>query len=674
MYDERTYSPRQQQLYRYNQPSTSQYESFFEPIPIEFLQGVAERHQQKYDTAYGSALAGKTAFNEIEVGDQDLARRNELVENLTNSIETQVAERYGGDWAKAGKYVARAVSGAREDPFWDLSRSAMKEREKQAQEVARLGDKAYILEDANRSVYDPETGQYNPVRSQIVNMQDWQDSVRKQFEGLRGSSLEGMFRQSGVSGILQATTVEELSDDQLRKLAENPDIVDTFLNNNPGFQQVKEHQGYSPEEIRKEASDYIFGNIRAREYKNVSRRNISDPGFDPSGGGGGGFGSGTILTNIGEEVNLKSFNRKEAAQERTNLINQQRTLTNLPTRTDEQNQMLNNINTQIAAIDRNNKFLFESMQADPNFRLDVDALYDDYVKKNRLGVRPMSKEQFTNVLMNDVLTDEDITPRGILRPGFVSLGVSRFGSEGLNSAVRQARRHFDNYIEEGNVSQSVNILNGTTGRREIDTRVGMNNNLLTESWRNSQSQYIVPFSDRQVMDVITKDRRYSNRDATKDTVVMTDGSIGGKFMYQLNIHDKDGNLLGSEYIIPKKQDNIQRNLIMIAEDMMRHGYTDEAEKILQNAVFGPAVQTADIYNKKEGVFEGTSYGGRPIHFKNEGTRTNPRFTFYVKKDDGTHDPFAPSEDSPPSEYFSATDEAGIKTWLMRFFQSELSNQ
>ena len=60
-----------QSNYQYQQPTASQYESFFNPIPIDFLQQNLQQHQGRYDQAFAGALAAKEAAlqESIALGD-----------------------------------------------------------------------------------------------------------------------------------------------------------------------------------------------------------------------------------------------------------------------------------------------------------------------------------------------------------------------------------------------------------------------------------------------------------------------------------------------------------------------------------------------------------------------------------------------------------------------------
>lgn len=643
-------------MYDYQGPSTSQYESFFEPIPLEFLQGISDKHQAKYDNAYATSVAAKNAYADAQVGNEDVMHKNELIKDFTNKVETNVAENYGGDWAKASKDIARMVTDVKQSPFWNYSANAQKERERQKGMIDKLGDKAYVVSDANRSVYDAETDSYNPVTSKVVDMSDWQKSVAQQFAGLRGNSLESLLGNSNIDGILQSRTVNELSDDELHKLSENPSIIESFYMNNPGFKQVHEDQNYTPDEINKKAADYIYGNIASREFKDVSYKQMGDPTVRDGGGGRNGA-NGTIMSNAGQSVKLKNFDRKVAAEDRSNLLSNKQLLLDIKDKTPAQIEMLKDIDRQLIEGKANSNYLFNSMQQDPEYKFAVKEAYDEYKNtKVGKGVKLMSEEQFTQVIQDNILSDDNSTSFG----GMVMKleDGETYSQQGLSRVARKAKKAFDKFIKEGNIAQSVNILTGTSGNKDVDTRVARDNRLLTDSWKSSTSEYTMPFSGMQTATYLEESGKrgkpYVDRDPTKDTMVQTDGSIDGKFLYQLNIYDKEGNPLGAEYVIPKNQSNIRGNLRRVGEDLLNLGYDEEAKQVLMNSQYGPVVQNAGIYTKGRGSFgNGVSYKGQELFYKNTGTKDHPIFKIFIIDEDGKDDLFPGS----------VTDENGLKAAL-----------
>ena len=112
--------------YQYQQPNVQQYQSFFDPIPLEFLQDQLGQRQGKYDTAYAGALAAKETMASQQAALQDLGSKNQIIGDVMGNIDKTIEEKYGGDWGRGAKEIARMVSSARQNPFWETKNNLRK--------------------------------------------------------------------------------------------------------------------------------------------------------------------------------------------------------------------------------------------------------------------------------------------------------------------------------------------------------------------------------------------------------------------------------------------------------------------------------------------------------------------------------------------------------------------
>lgn len=228
-------------MYRYNQPSIPQYESFFDPIPLEFLQRNLEKYQEKYDIGYQTALAAKDYYGGIEVADSDIDNKNRLVSHFVDKIDTTVREKYGGDWGRASKDVARMVTDIRMHKFWDTTK-ILKERQEEARKLkTQYGSEALVFDDlTGRGSIDPETGEVvSPDQFQydIRQRGNWAENIDKILARIKANrNVEGLTEADYE--YLENKSVTELSEEMINKLARNKYVQQAILSENPDIYEA----------------------------------------------------------------------------------------------------------------------------------------------------------------------------------------------------------------------------------------------------------------------------------------------------------------------------------------------------------------------------------------------------------------------------------------------------
>ena len=127
-------------------------------------------------------------------------------------------------------------------------------------------------------------------------------------------------------------------------------------------------------------------------------------------------------------------------------------------------------------------------------------------------------------------------------------------------------------IDELNIEfeDGLNVITGETGRADLDTYIGRLNDQITTDLQQTSSSYTIPFTDTQ-LDVLLEDKKYKNRDWTKDRVSMTDAVMDGKVQYQLTVKDSEGKIIGSEFIAPNNQEDARDKLATAGEYIYNQG-------------------------------------------------------------------------------------------------------
>lgn len=280
------YNSRASSMYRYNEPTISQYESFFNPIPLEFVQEQFDRRQGAYDEAYAGAMQAKDQFNNAKVGAPDIQYAKQLTNQFVEDTDKMVQEQFGGDWGKAAKTIARNVTNVRGNEFWQKAQTMDQLREEERKLVAQFGPDALKFKSLqDRSVVDPKTGKMitpEEMKYDVLKRGDWEGSVAKMFAGLRGDQKSILLKKyqndPSIQNYLQYGTTEGISDEKLRMLASDKDIVNSFLSGNQDFRRAAEElpdyfgsMNIDPETGKKRstediASDYIYGQIKPKQY------------------------------------------------------------------------------------------------------------------------------------------------------------------------------------------------------------------------------------------------------------------------------------------------------------------------------------------------------------------------------------------------------------------------
>ena len=641
---------------------TGQYESAFNPIPIEFLQEQLRGRQQNYDQAFAGTIQAKEQMAAQQAALQDIGAKNQIIGDTMGNIDKVVEEKYGGDWSRASKEIATMVSSARQNPFWETTKH-LQEQQKIQQDFQLKNPNAWIYNDVNKqSSIDPRTGQVRSAEDLTFRggqRGDYAGSIEQQFGDVQANIDSVLKKATEAEGMLSNERIEEITNTRLEEFADAG--LETFLTNNPDYMQGHMSQGMTEEQVRAKAKNDIMGQIGDKAFKAKTQQVMQDKGYweaYQARAAAGSAADGYVVRNAGEFIDMSINDPKKAA---TMMRNTKAQIDKLPEGS-QKDQLMAQYESDIEA----REFLMDTVK-ESQYAPDVQKYYDKHVKwAEKNDVDPGSFEEFEDVVYDavregktaDVIKGESKyqLPYG---GGTIDSNYAFRASNDFNTGMKKFVKN------EGKAAINVNIIGGETGTKAKDTDIGRLNDVLTDEWNESTSSFTLPYSNRQIGDVLENEKKYKNRDADKDIVKMTDGFMNGKPTYQLNVYDKDGNKLGAEYINPTHTGSASGNIMKVARKMISS--TDPTKReigktMAMNAIYSPAIQGADIRNNPKGMLQGVAHEGNPVGYeKDPGT---DGYKMYVKLPDGTKDYFEIEDDNNKKVIFMPKNEADMKQGLM----------
>jgi len=250
---------------RNTQPTLNQYESFFNPVPIEFLQDQLRGRQGQYDTAFAGALEQQDAMAQQQVGMSDIASKNQLIQEGMGNIDKMVEEKYGGDWSRASKEVARNITQIRANPFWNAQAEVEKKRDAYQTRVDKFGDSGlrFGADPRQLSTLDEE-GKVRDVGAfagEVVEKGDHLKTARELMAGITPDDNPWGLSEAAIDNFVQYGQVEEVDRDKIEAFADDPAIQEALLTRHGEIRrsgelseaQQKQHGffGKTPEEYAK---------------------------------------------------------------------------------------------------------------------------------------------------------------------------------------------------------------------------------------------------------------------------------------------------------------------------------------------------------------------------------------------------------------------------------------
>lgn len=267
-----------------NEPAIGDYKSFFNPVPIDFIQEQLRGRQAQYDTAFAGALADKDALAQEQVGLADIASKNQIIGDAMNNIDKTVEEQFGGDWGRAAKTVARQVSELRANPFWNAQKEVEKRRQAFGEQVTKFGPRAMIFgQDPRQLTTMDEQGGIRGVdqfTGRVVEQGNWGKTAREIFSSLTDDQLmQYDISPEDFDGFITGKKVNQITRTKIENMAKDPVIQLAFQQSHPefveGFNELDETQkekfglkGDSLEEVTRQT---LLGNIAPSVFRQETK-------------------------------------------------------------------------------------------------------------------------------------------------------------------------------------------------------------------------------------------------------------------------------------------------------------------------------------------------------------------------------------------------------------------
>jgi len=629
---------------RYDIPAQSEFINTYVPIPFEQMVGAGQVQQQRYDTA-SAAIDQKMADvanlqaipNSVDEDYVMGLRRN------MQDIVDRYAEKDLGNPVVMRQINAEIRGIADPDRIKRIQDSyqGWTARTKGAAQLSARGEYNELLE----GIRDPSlmgrydsstmgTYQYLPgayedptqaMRTYFTDIQERILPVDEMSPESQALSKEG-YTIMGVTEQDVDRVVEENWRDFARTVT-GQNEWELYKRQNPDWQE----QGVTKEEVVKG----MLRDIGERFY----RQQPAGSRY-PQGKTGSPFTGGIVRIGETESIQMPSINPTVV---RDQLKDLQSRLAMMPEGSAERADVERSISESEDMLE-----FFEKQMAESQHAFDPAEFFSNYEKAG--GKKYGTVEKFEEA----VKEYSDQGRRELGSQVIQDYQVPTKAESEFNKAIDEYSKRKKSFIEEGQFAINANVITGTTGSKEWNTWIGKFNDQITKDVIRHSTGFTRPF-DNQQLNVILEDKKYKNRDRTKDQVALTDAVMDGNLQYQISMFDEKGQHLGSEFVAPqgeRGQDDARRQLLMAANEMMNEGaryasltgdpslYQQGAQTIA-NAWFRADIQKSGFRNKVTGQLPVADPGrtNEPIRFElEEGTTLdNPSYKLYIQNEDGTKD-------------------------------------
>jgi hypothetical protein len=205
-----------------------------------------------------------------------------------SNIDKMVEEKYGGDWGRASKEIARSVTQMRSDPFWNAQKEVEKRRTAFQEQVTKFGPQAMVFGQDPRQLSTMD--EFGRVRGQeqftgrVVEQGDWGKTARAIFSSLTPDKIQSAGLTELERGYLAAGEITRISKTKLETLAQDKDIQRAFQQAHPefveGFEQLDETQkrkfGLEGETLEEVTERTLYGNIAPAAFEQRERQILYD--------------------------------------------------------------------------------------------------------------------------------------------------------------------------------------------------------------------------------------------------------------------------------------------------------------------------------------------------------------------------------------------------------------
>ncbi len=278
-----------QSNFRYdnNQPAAFQYQSFYDPIPVDSLIASSQRSAQEYDVGYAGALAAQDEMAQSLVGMQDIASKNEILNESIGDMNTTVEEKFGGDWGRASKDIAAQVTQVRSNPFWNTAKEADKRRDEARELKIKYGANAFIFNDPTTKGVMGDDGKLRGAEEftpDILEKGDWGKSARELMAGLNPDANPWGLTRDEIDTFINYGQIEEVTREKIEGFASDPAIQEALLAKHSEIRrgvnefgdQQKEQFGLTGKTANDVAYEQLLGAAASAQYRQVDMKTVQD--------------------------------------------------------------------------------------------------------------------------------------------------------------------------------------------------------------------------------------------------------------------------------------------------------------------------------------------------------------------------------------------------------------
>ncbi len=273
--------------YQFPQQRQQQQESFFSPLPLEFVQGQFDRRQNEYDLSFAAALDTQDKLSQQMVGMKDMASKQQVINQSIQAMNDLVRDKHGGDWGAASKDIASKVVSARANPFWNASKFAEQQREMTRELKIKYGSNSMIFNDPTMKTVMDDEGRIRPpeeFQPDIIEKSDWLTTARGIMQGLAGNLFESGEITEEEYDYLSRNQLERLSPEKIRRISKLPEVRELFKYQSPDFRRLfeegddkmKQQFGVAGKDMDTAASDILAGAGLARQYSRTRTETLRD--------------------------------------------------------------------------------------------------------------------------------------------------------------------------------------------------------------------------------------------------------------------------------------------------------------------------------------------------------------------------------------------------------------
>jgi len=285
-----SYGGRSNYQYDNRQPAAFQYQSFYDPIPVESLTASSQRSQQEYDVGYAGALAAQDELAQSLVGMRDIEQKNKILNESIANMNKTVEEKFGGDWGRASKDIAAQVTQVRSNPYWNMAKQAEARRE-ETREIKLKYPDAFVFNDPTQISVVDEEGKLRGAEAfqpDIVQRGDYNKTAREIMSMVQvNAGAFGLSREEarGLDHYVKTGEYKEITKTRIEELAGDSDVQELFLGRHTELRRAeaemteeqKQRHGLAGKTAAQFAKEQLLGAGKPLIHKQVDLDFSVDP-------------------------------------------------------------------------------------------------------------------------------------------------------------------------------------------------------------------------------------------------------------------------------------------------------------------------------------------------------------------------------------------------------------